>query len=207
MNKFTDEYNKYFTSRKFDRLGLFEQLNKKYNIKKALYLGSHVHITPSLVYPEVVYVDTYGSFKAMVESEEALEFVKLNKQYSAVPSYTSIQQNYENDLDIDSDFDLLISQYAGFISRSGKKYLKKGGILVANNSHGDASMANLDKDYEFVAVANPNEDGWIISDNLDGYFLRKDGKSDDVNELLKSGKGPGYKKVAEDYVFRLRFEY
>ena len=51
-------------------------------------------------------------------------------------------------------FDLMISQYAGFISHYCKQYLKKGGILVANNSHGDAGVAFTDEDYELIAVIN-----------------------------------------------------
>ena len=58
MPVFTEEYDKYFTSRQFERMGLFELLKNNYDIKKALYFGSHIHITPSLVFPDVVYVDS-----------------------------------------------------------------------------------------------------------------------------------------------------
>lgn len=203
MLTFTEEYNKYFTSRQFDRLGLFEILKNKYAIKKALYLGSHIHITPSLVFPEVVYVDSYEKFKRMVLSEEAKDFIEKNKQYSTRPKYSYVKQNYDNKLDIDSDFDLLISQYAGFVSQAGKKYLKKGGILVVNNSHGDATMAHLDVDFEFIAVANQTKDNWRLSDKqLNEYFVRKDGNADSKTELIKSGKGPGYVKTATNYIFK-----
>ncbi len=203
MPTFIEEYNKYFLSRHFERLGLFELLKNKYGIKKALYLGSHIHITPSLVFPEVVYVDSYEKFKQMVESEEARSFVENNKQYSTSPKYSYIKQNYDNQLGLDQDFDLLISQYAGFVSQAGKRYLKRGGILVANNSHGDASMANLDDDYELIAIANHAKDKWRISEQqLAGYFVRKDGQTDSYSELSKTGKGPGYKKAAANYIFR-----
>lgn len=203
MQTFIEEYNKYFLSRQFDRLGLFEILKNKYAINKALYLGSHIHITPSLVFPEVVYVDSYEKFKRMVLSEEAKDFIEKNKQYSTKPKYDFIKQNYSDKLDIDNDFDLLISQYAGFVSQAGKKYLMKGGILVANNSHGDASLANLDNDFELIAVANHTNNKWRVSENgLGEYFVRKDGNKDSKTELLKTGKGPRYIKSASCYIFR-----
>jgi hypothetical protein len=205
MPRFTEEYNKYFISRQFERLDLFELLKDKYAIKKALYLGSHIHITPSLVFPEVVYVDSYQKFKKMVESEEAINFINENKQYSAASKYGFVKANYNNELEIGNDFDLLISQYAGFVSQAGKQYLKKGGILVANNSHGDATMAHLDQEFELIAVANHTNDKWRISDKeLEKYFVRKDGKKDSKTELLKSGKGPGYKKSAANYIFKIK---
>lgn len=52
--------------------------------------------------------------------------------------------------------DLIISQYAGFVGQATKVYLKKGGILLCNDSHGDATLAYCDSDYEFVGVINLN---------------------------------------------------
>ena len=33
-----------------------------------------------------------------------------------------------------------------------ERYLKVGGILAVNNSHGDAGLASIDPDYEFIGV-------------------------------------------------------
>lgn len=203
MPTFAEEYDKYFLSRQFDRLGLFELLQTKYDIRKALYLGSHIHITPSLVFPEVVYVDSSEKFKQMIESEEAREFIEKNKQYSTKPKYAFIKQNYDNKLHIDTDFDLLISQYAGFVSQAGKHHLISGGILVANNSHGDATMTHLDSDFELIAVAHHTNDKWhIFEERLDKYFVRKDGATDSIESVRANGKGPGYAKTATVYIFR-----
>ncbi len=203
MADFTSEYEKYFTSRQFTRLGLFELLAAEYGIRKALYLGSHIHITPSLVLPEVVYVDSYKKFKDMVDSDEAREHIKQNKKYDQAPNIRFVQQNYDKALDVESDSDLLISQYAGFVSRAGKKYLKKGGILLANNSHGDASMVNLDHGFDLIAVANRTKDKWRINNtSLGEYFIRKDEAEDTAEELIEKQKGPTYKKVATNYIFK-----
>ena len=41
---------------------------------------------------------------------------------------------------VEGRVDVLLSQYAGFISEPCKGYLRAGGVLVANNSHGDARL-------------------------------------------------------------------
>lgn len=50
-------YQKYFQERNFERLDLFEIIADKFNIQRVLYPGSFIHITPSFIFPDVVYVD------------------------------------------------------------------------------------------------------------------------------------------------------
>ena len=52
-----DLYQKYFQGRQFERLDLFQIIADEFNIQRALYAGSFVHVTPSFVFPDVVYVD------------------------------------------------------------------------------------------------------------------------------------------------------
>ena len=54
----------------------------------------------------------------------------------------------------DGSVELVISQYAGFVSENCKRYLPRGGYLIANNSHGDAGLASCDREFKFVAVVN-----------------------------------------------------
>ena len=47
-----------------DRISIYSLVAKKYNIKRALYPGSHIDISPSMVIPEVTYVDNFkGTIK------------------------------------------------------------------------------------------------------------------------------------------------
>jgi hypothetical protein len=83
-----------------------------------------------------------------------------------------------------------------------KEYLKIGGILFANNSHGDASMASIDKDYEFVGIMQKSKGKHRLSEkNLGEYFVPK--KETDITKeyLEKIQKGIGYKKTASSYIF------
>ncbi len=203
MISFIDEYNKCFVERHFTRFELFERLQESYGIEKALYFGSYIHITPSLVIPKVVYVDSFKKTKKLIESQEAANFIANSKKYSEKAEFSFIEQDYTKPLNVDSDFDLLISQYCGFASQAGKKYLKSGGVLVANNSHGDASMAYLDEDFELIAIANNTKDKWRLSkENLESYFIPKKGKHPTKVEVEKSGRGVGYMKSASNYVFK-----
>ncbi len=101
------------------------------------------------------------------------------------------------------DFDLLISQYAGFISDSCKVYLKIGGILLVNNSHGDAGLASIDKDYQLIASIHKSKGKYRISySSLEQYFIPKRKLNITIDYLHELGKGIGYTKTAPLYLFQ-----
>ncbi|MFC5379345.1 hypothetical protein [Aquipuribacter nitratireducens] len=69
--------------------------------------------------------------------------------------------------------DPVVSLYAGLVWDACRAYLAPGGLLLANASHGDASVAALDPDIEPVAA------------------------------IRRSGRGIAYTRDAFAYVFRL----
>lgn len=199
-------YEKYHLSREDTRLGLFVELDKKFSIQKVLYPGSFVHITPSLVFPEVVYVDSYKKAKGFYADPQVQKFIDKNKQYCQESVFKFHLSDYAEDFgEPEASFDLLVSQYGGFVSHYCKKYLKKGGILVVNNSHGDAGLANFDPEFELVGVYNRRTDiKYSISDkDLGSYFIPKK-KDLEVTKtyLWDLGKGIGYTKGPSGYIFR-----
>jgi len=198
-------YRKYHTDRDDSRIGLFVALEQKYLVKEVLYPGSFVHITPSLVFPKVVYVDSFEKTEEFFANEEVYQFINDNKMYSQSPTVVFHKSDYSNDFGEKRNyFDLLISQYAGFISQKCKKYLKVGGILVANDSHGDASMAFLDSHYKFISVYNrENDTKYTISDeNLNAYFVSKSGVSITKIQLAETQRGVKYTNSATGYIFK-----
>jgi hypothetical protein len=200
-------YKKYHLGRDNERTGLFTALNEKYEIKSALYPGSFVHFTPVLVFPRLVCVDSYKQAEGIFTQKEVNEYVKSHKQYKGQSELVFHLSDYYKDFgEQEESFDLLISQYAGFISQACKKYLKKGGVLVTNNSHGDASMAFLDPDYEFIAVYNrKSDDKYTMSEkNLDSYFIPKKQVKVTKPYLEKIQRGIGYTKTASGYIFKKR---
>ena len=197
-------YKKYHIDRNDERLGMFIILKEKYKINKALYPGSFVHITPSFVFPKVVYVDTNKPAKDFFNDPSIHEFVSNKKFYVEEPVISFHHKDYRKDIgETKESFELLISQYAGFISQFCKKYLKIEGILLANSSHGDASMASIDTDYEFIGVLNKRRNKYSFSEkNLDSYFIPKKPRKITREYLKKIKRGIGYTKSPSAYLFR-----
>ena len=197
-------YNKYFHNG--DRRGIFKALVDVYSVKKAIYPGSYIHIAPSFYIPEVVYIDSFKKTQNFFKDDKIFNFINRNKEYEENTIIRFHLADYKKDVGEKLEyFDLLISQYGGFISQSCKKYLSPGGILVANNSHGDASMASIDKDYEFIGIIYYNNKKYHITDkNLEKYFIpKKKGIKVTKDLLKKTMKGIGYTKSASAYLFKI----
>jgi len=196
-------YEEYHVTRQDERLQLFQEVCKWYSPRSALYPGCFVHVTPSLVIPRVVYVDSDRRAARFFASTRMLEIVTQRKQYPEPPIIHFHAQSYENPLDEpESSFDLLVSQYAGFVSRACKQYLRVGGHLVANNSHGDASMASLDPDYRLVAVYKRRGERFtLIDDDLQSYMVVKKPPAPSREDLERTQRGPGFVRPASGYIF------
>lgn len=188
-----------------DRYDVFVGVVEQFSIKKAIYPGSYIHITPSLIIPEVIYVDTDKKAIKFFENEkEIINFVNNNKVYTESSIVKFQAKDYWSEISIPYGYaDLLISQYAGFVSQACKKYLKKGGILLVNDSHGDATMARVDEDYNFIGVLKySNGKFFVENEELEKYFILSGGRCIDIDVVKSSMKGPKYKTVSGYYIFK-----
>ena len=71
-----------------------------------------------------------------------------------------------------------------------------------NDSHGDATLAQLDIDYELIAVIDYIDGSYkIIEANLEELFQRKGKRGILEEEVLKKMKGPKYTIERENYLF------
>lgn len=202
---FPELYKKYHVDKDYTSIGLFRELNKKFNIDKVFYPGSHIHITPSLIFSNVTYADSFRNTYKFFEDKKIFDFVEKNKEYSKESIIRFYQQDYNKPFEeLTKEFDLVISQYAGFVGQAVKSYLKKGGLLVCNNSHGDASMSSLDSDFDLIAVyRRQTDDKFIISEkNLEEYLHPKNGIKPTKGQLIKSMKGIAYTKSPSGYIFK-----
>jgi len=207
-----EEYEKYMKQsmhnvegKRFDRYDVFLEIAKHFPIKKVMYPGSYIHITPSMIFPEVIYVDNDKKAKAFFRNQsEILEMIEKKKNYNEKTIIKFEPKDYWDDLSIQIGyFDLLISQYAGFVSQACKKYLKKGGMLLANDSHGDATLAKLDSDFVFIGVLEYHNGNYKIrNEDLDQYFTFKRDRPIDIDKVKKTMKGPKYKTTSEYYIFK-----
>lgn len=197
-------YQEHFVNKDHTRFDLFQTLAEQYKIQSALYPGSFVHITPSFIFPEVVYVDSDKRAKKFFADDEIAGFVAQEKQYEDKTVYRFHAQSYTDPIpEPENHFDLLISQWAGFVSEHCTDYLKIGGYLLANNSHGDASMASIDERYKLVAVINRRKNRHTISTkNLESYLIPKKDIAITKDHLHKIGRSVAYTKSASMYLFQ-----
>ena len=193
---------KEYKSKIGDRISIYSLVAKKYNIKRALYPGSHIDISPSMVIPEVTYVDNFkGAIKFFEDIRDIEKYVNRNKEYQEMCNIIFIGTDYNNELNINK-VDIIISQYAGFVGQATKRYLKEGGILLCNDSHGDATLAYLDEDYILVGVIDRHNN--ISTKQLEKYFVFKNGRQIDENKVRSTMKGPKYEIQATNYIFKLK---
>jgi SAM-dependent methyltransferase len=202
-------YKQHYVDKDFDRLELFVLLRERYSINRILYPGSFVHITPSFVFPLAVYADTDRRTKHFFADPWTGEFIEKNKRYDEKAIVRFHPQDYTNDLPEEPEsFDLLVSQWAGFVSQACKRYLRKGGLLLVNNSHGDASLASIDNDYRFIAaVMRRNGKYRLVENDLEHFFVPKSDVEVTREYLLKIQRGIGYTRPAWAYLFELGIDF
>lgn len=198
-NQFLEEYQQYI-NKAGDRKLLYKAVAVEYGSRKAIYPGSFIDISPSLVIPDVTYIDNFkGAIRFFKQMDGIKNYVEKNKEYPEACEISFIGEDYTEPLEI-GQVDLIISQYAGFVGQETKQYLKPGGILLCNDSHGDATLARFDDDFEFIGIVNDKNE--IETGQLDRYFKRPRGKEMDLATVKKTMKGWNYSVAAENYLFR-----
>jgi hypothetical protein len=89
------------------------------------------------------------------------------------------------------------------ISWYRKTHLKIGGLIIAINSHADAGVAHLEKDYKLVAIINATKGQIEITDqDLEAYFVPRGEVQPTIENLMESAKGIKYSQRADDYIFK-----
>ena len=183
-----------------NRKALYKVMVKEYDIRTAIYPGSHIDIAPSMVIPKVTYVDNFkGAISFFKHMDTIKEYIDRNKEYEDFSEIVFMGQDYNQALKME-EVDLIISQYAGFVGQATKHLLKVGGILLCNDSHGDATLARFDRDFEFIGIVDSKNK--VQNNNLEQYFTLPKGKSIDFKIVKEKMKGLRYKVVAENYLFR-----
>lgn len=197
-------YRRYFVDTGYERLGLFTLMAERYAGRRALYPGSFTHVTPAFVYPLTCFVDTDRRAARFFADPAVHDYVNRRKAYPEEPSIRFHRADYtEGYPEVEESFDLLISQYAGFVSQHCKRYLKLDGVLVVNNSHGDASMAWLDPDYALVgAITRRGERFSLAETDLASYFVPKRDLEVTREYVMRTRRGVAFTRRAFAYAFR-----
>jgi hypothetical protein len=187
-----------------DRLRLFTAVTSAFDIDTALYPGSFVDIAASFVIDSVTYVDSDRRAAKFFGDVAGVEAIVATHRTDDRAAFAFIHADYNDDLGLDDgSYDLLISLYAGFVSAACTRYLRPGGWLLVNPSHGDAAMASIDPRYELVAVVTSQSGTYRVDDrDLDGYLIPKRSLEVTADLLRSTGRGVAYTKSPFAYVFR-----
>ena len=112
-----DLYQRYHLAKGDERLELFHGLVDRYGVQSALYPGSFVHVTPSFIIPTVVYADADVRAARFFADPALRIFILRQRKYEREPEIRFHAGDFATAIDeTDASFDLLISQYAGFVS-------------------------------------------------------------------------------------------
>lgn len=187
-----------------DRFRLFRAVGKIIVPKAVLYAGSYVDVAPSFIFPNVTYVDMDRRAKRFFEDDVGVKEIVAAKD-TAAPNvqFSFIHSDYAKLSLPKQSFDLLISLYAGFISEYCTKFLKVGGHLLVNPSHGDAALASLDERYQLAgAVVSKSGDYRVVQTNLADYLQPKKTVEITRELLFSTNRGVAYTHPAFAYLFK-----
>lgn len=187
-----------------DRLRLFTAVDARVGASRVLYPGSFVDVAASFVFPSVTYVDVDRRAAKFFEDVDGVrEILSANRVDADTRAIEFVHADYGDELDLaEASFDLLVSLYAGFVSEHCTRYLRVGGHLLVNPSHGDAAMASIDERYRLAAVVISDSAGYRLDDReLDTYLVPKRPQVITTELLHDLGRGIAYTRSPFAYLF------
>jgi SAM-dependent methyltransferase len=189
---------------RFERAGLFKVVKEYFDCNEALYPGSLIHVTPSFFLPHVVYVDHNPlAVEFFGDLDSVIELVNRNKQYKRSAFVRFIAQDFAASLPLmESQFDLLISLYAGNIFRHCKKYLKHGGLFLTNIFQDNVLEALEDAEFQLVSVVRYRRQRYTLAENDLEEISSSYGKARVKKYLKQASTGIEYLENEDYLIFR-----
>jgi len=175
-------------------------------IAHALYPGSYVDLSPSTALASVTYVDNDARAARFFADGDLVQSQLAGRtRPGAASEVRFLAADYTQPLAVaDESIDLLISLFAGPVWEHCRRYLRAGGWLLANTSHGDASLAALEPDLRLVGVAHHRDGRFQLGDQrLKEYLIPKRPHTADAAHIRASGRGIAYTKTAFAYLFEV----
>jgi hypothetical protein len=207
-SKVLNDYLSYYGTNDW-HLPAFRLIKKKFSSKKVLYPGSWIHVTPSLVFSHVVYVDLFSKMEKIFSDSELLQYVENHREYQDKPKIEFHQTDYRSKFgEVEESFDLLISLSSGFISQACGVYLKTDGLLFVDNEHYDASMAYVDPKFDLVGVFKTVGEYIDSKQSIHSFFITTQGKPITLEMVEEnSQRSPSkakfkLRKKAQFYIFQ-----
>jgi len=187
-----------------DRWRLFTAVGDAIGAERVLYPGSFVDVAASFVFPSVTYVDADRRASRFFGDVDGVnEIIAAHRPHPWTPTVAFLHADYTGPLGMpDEGFDLLISLYAGFVSEHCTRYLRLGGTLLVNPSHGDAAMASIDNRYRLRDVVRHRNGQYSVGgDDLHAHLVPKKPTEVTVELLHRTQRGIGYTTSPFAYLF------
>lgn len=183
-----------------DRQRLFETVAAVRPGRRVLYPGSYVDVAASFAFAHVTYIDVDARALRFFADRDGIGEI-LGPGRTAGVEF--LHSDYTDHLPYpDQSFDLLVSLYAGFVSEACTQYLRIGGTLLVNPSHGDAAMASIDPRYVLTGVVKARDGSYQVRQtDLDTYLVPKKEVELTPAYLHERGRGIAYTRAPFAYLF------
>lgn len=188
-----------------DRPRLFEAVADFVGNATVLYPGSFVDVSASFVFDSVTYVDVdRRAARFFADTAGVDEIISRRRISPATAEWRFIAADYQTVLDVaDESVGLVASLYAGFISEHCTRYLRPGGWLLVNPSHGDAAMASISPRFRLGAAVIEDSGTYTISESdLDSYMIPKRPTTITAELLHETGRAIPYTRSPFAYLFQ-----
>lgn len=186
-----------------DRIRLFGVVADAIDARTVLYPGSYADVAPSTAFDSVTYLDTDSRAATFFDDTAGVAEIVTAHGGPPHPEITFHHADYTTRLDLpDGHFDLLVSLYAGFVSEHCTRYLRVGGTLLVNPSHGDVAMASIDPRHDLTGVVwSRAGDYRVATTDLDTYLVPKKPQAITIDGLHDWGRGIAYTRSPFAYLF------
>ena len=121
-SKFLSDYLSRYGGVNDWHLQAFQLISDKFSPRKVLYPGSWIHLTPSLVFPNVVYVDSFSNMEKAFNDSDLLHYIEKHSSSHNKPKIKFHQADYNSNFGEEANFDLLISLSSGLVSQACGSY-------------------------------------------------------------------------------------
>ncbi len=187
-----------------DRQRLFAAVADAVDATAVLYPGSFADVAASFAFPDVTYVDVDArAARFFADTAGVREIIDSHRPAGAdPPGVRFVHGSYTHPLDLaDGSVDLLVSLYAGFVSEHCTRYLRVGGALLVNPSHGDVAMASIDHRYRLDAVVLSGSGRYRVDRDVAGYLIPRKEQPLTVELIHRLGRGVAYTRFPFAYLF------
>ena len=183
-----------------DRQRLFETVAAARPGRRILYPGSYVDVAASFAFAHVTYIDVDKRALRFFADRDGIGEILGPDRNTGVEF---LHSDYTDHLPHpDQSFDLLVSLYAGFVSEACTQYLRIGGTLLVNPSHGDAAMASIDPRYLLTGVVKARNGSYEVRQtDLDTYLVPKREVELTPAYLHERNRGIAYTRAPFAYLF------